>query len=108
MPAPEKQAALSDVKTAMDTALESSKGINLPFDDKKSRYSFKMRCYQLRTKLRQEAEKIYPAGTPGHGESEYDSLVLRDITMGPRPALFITKSDTIEVDMFDAVTGEKL
>jgi len=76
MPMPLSPAAFPDARAFLDRALDSEKGTRAVFPTRRAALAFRFRCYTVRSRDRGRAAKIYPAGTPGHGVSAYDSLSL--------------------------------
>ena len=87
-----------DIRSALDKALESEKGVRLRFPDHKAAMTFKGRVHQLRFLDRKENRKVYPEGDPMHGRSAYDPLMVK--TEDPC-TVAIVKLEGVEFDLED-------
>lgn len=66
-----------DIRSALDRALESEKGVRLRFADDKAAMTFAGRVHSLRFLDRKENKKIYPEDHPMWGRSVYDPLMVK-------------------------------
>lgn len=66
--------AFGDVRTVLDKALESERGIRLRFGSSAARTKFRQRCYQLRMAERRASERQNDPDDPSYGTSDYDVL----------------------------------
>ena len=81
--------AYPEVKEALETALNSERGIKLTFKDAKSAFHFTGRANSFRMLDRKENLKVYPEPAQTlHGRSVYDVLVIKqsenEVTIVPR------------------------
>lgn len=70
-------ADFSDCRTILERALAAPNGLRVEFASPAEATRFRMRCNQARKEDRKIAQAIHEAGTPGHGRSQFDGLVLR-------------------------------
>jgi hypothetical protein len=66
-----------DIRSALDRALESAKGVRLRFPDEKAAMTFKGRVHSFRFKDRRENCKIYGRDDPMYERSVYDPLMVK-------------------------------
>jgi hypothetical protein len=76
MPLSNSPMAYTDIRTAMDRALQSDKGIRVKIGEAGKAIHFRQKCYKLRLLDRKNSLNIYPKDHPMHGVSAYDSLVI--------------------------------
>lgn len=85
-----------DIRSALDRALESAKGVRLKFPDQKAAMTFRGRVHSLRFLDRKENKKIYAEDHPMYGRSVYDPLMVKteDAT-----TVAIIKLEGVEFDL---------
>lgn len=82
--------SLADVRTVMDRALESDRGIAISFDDHRALVNLRQRAYRLRKLERDLATQTFPIGHPGRGRTAYDRLYLRDKSVQNAEGVYTT------------------
>ena len=85
-----------DIRSVLDRALASEKGVLLRFADEKAAMTFKGRVHSLRYLDRKENSKIYPDGDPMYGRSVYDPLMVK--TKEPT-VVAVIKLEGVEFDV---------
>lgn len=69
--------AYPDCHEFFEAIVEDPQGGRIWKGTEKAAEKFRHRCHQFRRLHRRQNERIYPAGDKMHGQSEYDTLVLR-------------------------------
>ena len=85
-----------DIRSVLDRALASEKGVLLRFPDEKAAITFKARVHTLRYLDRKENKKIYPPDDLMFGRSAYDPLMVK--TKAPT-VVAVIKLEGVEFDM---------
>ncbi len=68
--------AYPSARVLLDRALESEKGIRVKFESAKKAFRFRMNCYTVRKRERENSVRIYDSTHPMHGHSPWDHLEL--------------------------------
>ena len=63
-------------RNLLDRAVDSEKGIKLPFENPKKAFSMRMNCYTVRSRQRIQNERIYDSDHPLCGNTPWDHLEL--------------------------------
>lgn len=71
--------AYPDIRSALDQALASAKGVRLRFPDERAAMTFKGRVHSFRYQDRKENKKIYAEDHPMWGRSAYDPLMVKTV-----------------------------
>ena len=69
-------ASLDLVRSVMEKALHSQRGVKVSFNTHGKAIQFRQQCYTARSKDRQLTKKIYGEDDPRYGRSSFDGLVV--------------------------------
>lgn len=76
MAANNSPAATGDIRSWLDQALESQRGIKVKLGSRDDCIRNRQRIYSFRIYDRAQNKKVYPEGNPMHGRSPYDGLTV--------------------------------
>lgn len=68
--------SVENLRDVLDRALVADRGIRVPTASRGHAVNLRQRLYTLRTADRETSMKVYPEGSPLHGRSAYDELVI--------------------------------
>jgi hypothetical protein len=103
MPQSKSKNPYPEVRTILDTALESPYGIQLSIDTWEKAFTLRMRCYTVRTADRKFQARMRTNTDPFFGRSIYDDLTITSIpSQDPKDGSVVLLS--IEKRSMDNVT----
>jgi hypothetical protein len=81
MSASTSRLSYGDAESVLDSALEDDKGIRIPFQDKGSAMSFRLRLHKFRQIDRDDNARTFEKGHPLYGRSTYDVIRVRVVNL---------------------------
>jgi hypothetical protein len=66
--------AYPNARALLDRALDSERGIKLPYPDYSQAFKMRMNCYTVRSRERKYSTEIYESSHPLHGQTPWDGI----------------------------------